>query len=114
MPQLIIHSEIDGRARVKAEMVESLRTCMVHALELPEEHGQVMLYETLPINRAMSESRKGLVFVEIKMIEGRPKNMKSKFADEIIAIISKDLEIPKNNVLCLINEYSRDAYVTGK
>jgi len=114
MPQLIIHSENDGRARVKAELVKSLRACMVETLALREDQGQVLLYETLPIYRAMSEDRKGLIFIEIKMIEGRSDVMKKALTDGIIEIVSKDMGIEKKCVMCLFDEYAANAYVAGK
>lgn len=114
MPQIIIHAEDDGRARVKAQMVKSLRSCMVDTLELKEEQGQVFLYEALPINRAMAAERKSMVFVEIKMIEGRSQEMKNNLAQGLADIISEHMEIEKSKVLCLFEEYAKNAYIGGK
>lgn len=114
MPQLIIHAENDGRARVKAEMVKSLRTYMIEALELNQHQGQVFLYEALPIHRAMANERKSIVFIEVKMIEGRSDEMKHAFAMGIAEIVSQALEIEKSQVLCLFDEYSSKAYIGGK
>lgn len=114
MPQIIIHTEDDGRARVKAEMVKNLRTCMIDSLELREEQGQVLLYEALPIHRAMHNERKSMVFVEIKMIEGRSEEMKQNLAAGIAEIVSDAMELERSQVLCLFEEYKRQAYIGGK
>tara|TARA_Y100000588_G_C13357043_1_gene544867 strand:+ start:50 stop:394 length:345 start_codon:yes stop_codon:yes gene_type:complete len=114
MPQIIIHAEDDGRARVKAEMVKDLRTCMIEALDLKEEQGQVFLYEALPIQRAMHNDRKSMVFVEIKMIEGRSEDMKHNLAKGITDIVSEAMELERSQVLCLFEEYKRQAYIGGK
>lgn len=114
MPQLIIHAENDGRARVKAEMVKALRTYMIEALELKQEQGQVFLYEALPIHRATANERKSIVFIEVKMIEGRSDERKQAFAKGVTDIVSHALEIEKSQVLCLFDEYSSKAYIGGK
>tara|TARA_Y100001933_G_C18951053_1_gene543779 strand:+ start:540 stop:884 length:345 start_codon:yes stop_codon:yes gene_type:complete len=114
MPQLIIHAENDGRARVKAEMVKTLRTYMIEALKLRQEQGQVFLYEALPIHRAMDNEKKSIVFVEVKMIEGRSEEMKETFAQGIAGIVSRALELEMSQVLCLFEEYSNKAYIGGK
>ncbi len=114
MPQIIVHAENDGRARVKAEMVNSLRSCMIETLELRQEQGQVLLYEALPIHRATASDRKSMIFVEIKMIEGRSDEMKQNLAEGIVNIVSDALELEKNKILCLFEEYSRKAYIGGK
>lgn len=115
MPQIIVHAENDGRARVKAEMVNSLRSCMIETLELRQEQGQVLLYEALPIHRATASDRKSMIFVEIKMIEGRSDEMKQNLAEGIVNIVSDALELEKKNkILCLFEEYSRKAYIGGK
>lgn len=114
MPQIIVHAEDDGRARVKAEMVKSLRTCMVETLELSEEQGQVLLYEALPINRATAADKKSMVFVEIKLVEGRTDEMKQALVDGVAEIVSDAMELKKSQVLCLFEEYPRNAYAWGK
>jgi len=114
MPQIIIHTENDGRARVKADMVKALRQCMLEKLELKEEQGQVLLYEALPIHRAMHNDRKSMIFVEIKMIEGRSDQMKQNLSQGIVDIVSDALELDKNQILCLFEDYSRQAYIGGK
>ena len=114
MPQIIVHAEDDGRARVKAEMVKSLRTCMVETLELREEQGQVLLYEALPIHRAMAVEKKSMIFVEVKMVEGRSEETKQALANGIANIVSDAMALEKSQILCLFEEYSRKAYTWGK
>jgi len=114
MPQIIVHSENDGRARVKAQLVNALRACLIETLELRPEQGQVMLYETLPIHRAVDEAKKGMIFVEIKMVFGRTDEMKHNLTDGIIEIISREMELEKSRVMCLIEEYEAKAYIIGK
>ena len=114
MPQIIIHAEADGRARVKAEMVKDIRKCMVEALDLKEDQGQVLLYEALPIHRAMHSGRKSMVFLEIKMIEGRSENMKQTLAKGITDIVCEAMVLERSQVLCLLEEYKRQAYIGGK
>ncbi len=114
MPQIIIHAEDDGLARAKAELVNKVRKEMIRCLELEPHQGQVFLYEALPIHRAMTPSKKAMLFMEIKMIEGRSDAMKQALVDALANIVEETMGIDRKQVLCLFEEHARSAYISGK
>lgn len=114
MPQIIIHAEDDGLARAKAELVNEVRKEMIRCLELEPHQGQVFLYEALPIHRTMTPSKKAMLFMEIKMIEGRSEAMKQKLADALASTVERIMGLGKDQVLCLFEEHARSAYKSGK
>lgn len=114
MPQIILHTECDGRSRTKAKLVQALRNSLIQRLGLKQDQGQVIIYETLPVLRAVDPASAGMVFVEVKMVEGREASLKAALCDDIVEAVAKALEIEEDRVLCLFEEHARSAYVRGK
>ncbi len=114
MPTVKIHISSTILPFQKPILVKEVRKSMVEMLNIDEQVGQVILYETLPQLRSTHESRNSnFVYVEISMHPGRSTEVKQALLQKISSLISKYAEIDLKDINCCIIEIPAENWYGG-
>lgn len=114
MPQVKIHLPSDIDSEKKSTLIKKIRDAIPEILNISENIGQVLLYETLPHYRSIHESRdNNFIFVETTMYHGRSKEMKEKLMQEFVYLINKYTGVGEKDIICVIHEISPENYFGG-
>lgn len=114
MPQIIVHMASETDIYVNSTIVKELRESLVRILQLPEEIGHVILYETPTTFRAAHKSRNSnFALIEISMYKGRSIAQKDELMKSCINILRKHTDISEKDILCYINEIPKENYFGG-
>lgn len=98
----------------KPILVKEVRKSLVELLNIDEQIGQVILYETLPQFRSAHESRgSSFVYVEITMHTGRSPEVKKELMQRICSLISKYIETEIKDINCCIIEIPPENWYGG-
>lgn len=107
MPQVIIHASSSIRSEDKAQLVQGIRESIPKLLSVPEQIGQVILYEAPEGNRSTHSTRdRRFVFVEVTMYPGRTKEIKANFIHNLILLINQHTGVDARDINCVIHEIS--------
>jgi len=114
MPTVKIHISSTILPYQKPILVKEVRKSMVELLNIEEQIGQVILYETLPQLRSVHESMSSnFVYVEITMYPGRSPEVKKNLLLRICSLVSKHLEIESKDINCCIIEIPPENWYGG-
>jgi len=114
MPAVKIHIPSTILSFQKPILVKEVRKSMVELLNIDEQIGQVILYETLPQFRSAHESRSScFVYVEITMHPEKKPEVKKTLAQRICSLISKYVEIEIKDINCCIIEIPPENWYEG-
>jgi phenylpyruvate tautomerase PptA (4-oxalocrotonate tautomerase family) len=114
MPQVIIHSSSSIKTEQKIKLVQKIRDSIPQLLNVPENIGQVMLYEIADENRSVHSTRdKHFIFAEVSMYPGRSTEMKQNFLQNIVFLINKHTGVDSKDINCVIHEIPPENYSGG-
>jgi phenylpyruvate tautomerase PptA (4-oxalocrotonate tautomerase family) len=114
MPQVIIHASSSIRSEDKTQLVQGIRESIPQLLSVPDHIGQVMLYEIPEGNRSTHLTRDHrFIFVEVSMFPGRTAEMKLRFLQNIVSLISRYTGVDAKDINCVIHEIPPENYYGG-
>jgi phenylpyruvate tautomerase PptA (4-oxalocrotonate tautomerase family) len=114
MPQVKIHLSTALAQVDKPKLVKEIRDCMPRILGIPENIGQVLLYETPPECRSIHAGRDpNFVFVEISMYPGRTPEKKQALTGQCIEVIRQYTRVKAEDIVCAISEIAPENYFSG-
>jgi len=114
MPQVIIHHSTIIEDQIKSILVEKIRNTLVEVLEISENIGQVIMYESSTKQRSIHKNRDiNFVIIEVIMYVGRDKEMKEKLMNSLVSLINKHTGINSEDIICYINEITPENYYGG-
>lgn len=114
MPTAKIHISSTILPFQKPILVKEVRKAMVELLNIDEQVGQVILYDTLPQFRSTNEGRSSnFVYVEIFMEPGRSTGVRQALLQKICSLIAKYAEIDIKDINCCIIEVPTENWYIG-
>ena len=114
MPQIIIHASSSIEFEKKKLLIQKIRDAIPDLLQISENIGQVIIYETSTENRSAHKSRdQNFIFVETTMYPGRSQDMKETFMNHLFTLISESTGVNPKDINCIINEISPENYFVG-
>lgn len=112
MPQVRFHISSFVEDESKKKLVEAVRKIIPIVLNIDENIGQVMLYESQ--YRAIHSCRdKNFVFIEITMYVGRSFELKEKLAEALIAEVEKYVKVDRSDINLVYYELPPENYFGG-
>jgi len=114
MPLIKLHMSADIHISDPKLLITEIREAIVQVLGIPENIGQVILYDTPRDYRCIHEGRNiDFVFVEIIMYPGRSTQIKKALMERITALVQKHTGVERPDINCFINEISADNWFSG-
>lgn len=114
MPTVKIHIPSTVLSFQKPILVKEVRKAMIELLNINEQTGQVILYETLPQLRSAHESRSSsFVYVEITIYPKKSPEVRKALMQKICSLISKYVEIEIKDISCCIIEIPPENWYEG-
>ena len=114
MPQIIIHASSSIDLENKKLLVQKIRDSIPDLLQISENIGQVIFYETLTESRSAHKDRDpNFIFVETTMYPGRSREMKENFMNHLIILIREATGVSPEDINCVIHEIPPENYFGG-
>lgn len=105
MPLLKLHICTDSAGPDLAAMADELRLALNDVLEVDEQFGKVIIYDSPPSRRSLHPERgMDLVFGEIHIFSGRAPQMKRALFARLTDIIHSGLGVPPGDIFLQILE----------
>ena len=114
MPQVILHVPSSIGKESKTNLVAEIRKVITEVLEISENIGQVVLYETPIEYRRIHESRDAnFVIVETMMYPVRTPELKARLMESFVSLVNKYTGVDEKDINCLIHEIPPENYFGG-